>query len=101
MLNGILDIYKLVYYTSMMKTKSKSIGSFDAKTHLAHIIDEVQRGVEYIITKRGRPVAKLVQYKDSDDTVDLDDIILKFAKIRDSVKAKLDIKEYISEGRKY
>lgn len=99
--NIILDIYKLVYYTSMMKTKSKSIGSFDAKTHLAHILEEVQGGIEYIITKRGKPVAMLVQYKDNNDTVNLDDVILRFGKIRDSIKGKVNIKEYISEGRKY
>lgn len=85
----------------MMKTKSKSIGSFDAKTHLAHILEEVQGGMEYIITKRGRPVAKLVQYKDNNDTIDLDDVILRFGKISNSIKGKVNIKEYISEGRRH
>ena len=84
-----------------MKTKSKSIGSFDAKTHLSNILDEVQKGVEFIITKRGKPVAKLIQYKDNKEIIKLADIIIQFDKIRNSVKGKVNIKEYIDEGRKY
>ncbi len=84
-----------------MKTKRKSIGSFDAKTHLAGILDEVQKGVEFIITKRGKPVAKLIQYKENNESIKLNEIILQFDKIRNSVKGKVSIKEYIIEGRKY
>ena len=95
-----LDIYKLVYYTSMMKVKSKSIGSFDAKTHLARILEEVQRGAEYIITKRGRPVARLVQFKAGDDMIKLKDIIREFGRVRNSVKEGVRIRDYINEGRR-
>jgi prevent-host-death family protein len=84
-----------------MKPKQKSIGSFDAKTHLARILDEVQRGVEFIITKRGRPVAKLVRYKDSSEHIELREIIRQFDAIKNSVKGKVDIKGYITEGRKH
>jgi prevent-host-death family protein len=84
-----------------MKTQSKSIGSFDAKTHLAHILDEVQKGVDFIITKRGKPVAKLTQYKDKNKNIELNEIIFQFNTIRNSVKGKVNIKEYINEGRKY
>lgn len=85
----------------MMKTKHKSIGSFDAKTHLARILDEVQNGTEYIITKRGKPVAKLVQYRTDNEPIKLSDIMLQFDDIRNSRKGKVNIKEYIREGRKY
>lgn len=36
------------------------IGAFDAKTHLSSLLDKVARGEEILITKRGRPVARLV-----------------------------------------
>ncbi len=85
----------------MMKTKNKSIGSFDAKTHLARILDEVQSGVEYIITKRGKPVAKLVRYKMDNENLKLEEVILQFDEIRNSRKGKINIKDYINEGRKY
>ncbi len=84
-----------------MKTKGRSIGSFDAKTHLARMLDEVQKGAEFIITKRGRPVARLIQYKNSDETVPMNEIILQFDAIRKSVTGKIEIREYINAGRKY
>ena len=36
------------------------VGAFDAKTHLSSLLDKVARGEEVLITKRGRPVARLV-----------------------------------------
>lgn len=39
--------------------KPNKIGAFEAKTHLAAILDRVEQGATYIITKRGRPVAEL------------------------------------------
>lgn len=37
-----------------------AIGAFDAKTHLAELLDRVERGEELVITRRGRAVARLV-----------------------------------------
>jgi prevent-host-death family protein len=39
--------------------KPKKIGAFDAKTRLSELLDRVDKGDVYIITKRGRPVAEL------------------------------------------
>ena len=39
--------------------KPKQIGAFEAKTHLSELLERVDRGQTYIITKRGRPVAEL------------------------------------------
>lgn len=39
--------------------KVKQIGAFEAKTHLSAILEHVNRGQVYLITKRGRPVAEL------------------------------------------
>ncbi|MFN2463905.1 MAG: type II toxin-antitoxin system Phd/YefM family antitoxin [Candidatus Dormibacteria bacterium] len=38
----------------------------EAKTNLSHLIVEVQSGKEVVITRAGRPVAKLVPYDGSD-----------------------------------
>jgi prevent-host-death family protein len=38
----------------------KEIGTFEAKTHLSALLDEVERGVEVVITRRGVAVARLV-----------------------------------------
>lgn len=39
--------------------KPKNIGSFEAKTHLSAVLDRVNKGQTYIITKRGKPIAEL------------------------------------------
>lgn len=84
-----------------MKSVNKIIGSFEAKTHLSGLIEEVQNGTEFVITKRGKPVARLIPYSTEDDSYRLNDIIDNFGEIRKSVKGTVDIKSYISEGRKY
>lgn len=37
-----------------------SIGSFEAKTHLAELLDRVESGEKITITRRGKPVAQLI-----------------------------------------
>ena len=39
----------------------KHVGIFEAKTHLSNLIDEVEKGREVVITRHGKPVAKLVR----------------------------------------
>ena len=36
------------------------IGAFEAKNKLSALLDRAERGEEIVITRRGRPVAKLV-----------------------------------------
>jgi len=37
-----------------------SVGAFAAKTHLSALLDKVSQGREVVITRRGKPVARLV-----------------------------------------
>ena len=37
-----------------------TVGAFEAKTHLSTLLDRVAAGEEVIITKHGKPVARLV-----------------------------------------
>lgn len=39
---------------------TKKVGAYEAKTHLASLLAQVARGREIIITKRERPIARLV-----------------------------------------
>jgi prevent-host-death family protein len=36
------------------------IGAFDARDQFSWLLDQVQQGEEIVITRRGKPVAKLV-----------------------------------------
>ncbi len=44
----------------------KTVGAYDAKTHLAQLLDEVAAGETITITRRGVPVARLVPPSDRD-----------------------------------
>ena len=37
-----------------------TVGAFEAKTHLSALLDRVEAGEEVVITKHGRPVARLI-----------------------------------------
>ncbi|MEJ2376879.1 MAG: type II toxin-antitoxin system prevent-host-death family antitoxin [Pseudolabrys sp.] len=39
----------------------KHVGIFDAKTNLSALIEEVEKGGSVVITRHGKPVAKLVR----------------------------------------
>ena len=38
----------------------REVGAFEAKTHLSSLLEAVAAGEEIVITKRGKPVARLV-----------------------------------------
>lgn len=40
--------------------EQNSVGAFEAKTHFSQLIERVRHGEEIFITRRGKPVAKLV-----------------------------------------
>jgi prevent-host-death family protein len=39
---------------------SLSVGAYDAKTRLSELLDRVEKGEQIVITRHGRPVARLV-----------------------------------------
>jgi prevent-host-death family protein len=43
-----------------------TVGAFEAKTHLSALLERVAAGEEVVITKHGRPVARLVRAEQVD-----------------------------------
>jgi prevent-host-death family protein len=43
----------------------KTVGIFEAKTHLSALVEEVARGETVVVTKNGLPVAKIVPVEQS------------------------------------
>lgn len=84
-----------------MKLKTTTVGSFEAKTHLSRLLEEVKNGAEVTITKRGKPVARLIPYREKKKKKNKKEVISKFADIRGSVEGAVNVKEFINEGRKY
>jgi antitoxin (DNA-binding transcriptional repressor) of toxin-antitoxin stability system len=42
-----------------MTAQAAVVGAHDAKTRLAELLDRVERGEEIVITRHGRPIARL------------------------------------------
>ena len=42
------------------------IGAYEAKTHLPKLLERVQKGERFVITRHGRPVAELTPVVDRD-----------------------------------
>jgi prevent-host-death family protein len=45
-----------------------TVGAFEAKTHLSALLDRVAAGEEVVITKHGRPIARLIAANQVDRT---------------------------------
>lgn len=57
------------------------VGAFEAKTHLSSLLDRVAAGEEVVITKHGKPVARLVR-PDPPVTEDLDAAVAELRRLR-------------------
>ena len=77
----------------------ETVGSYQAKTHLPALLDRVVKGEQFMITRHGVPVAKLVPASEK-----------KKSDIRKTIEAMLEsrkgwrldglsIREMIDEGR--
>ena len=85
----------------------KTIGAFDAKTHLSRRLDEVANGETYVITTRGTPVARLLPPVEADDREEAEgrDIVKEWEEYRRAhsitLGGDITIREMIEDGRKY
>ena len=78
----------------------KQIGSYEAKTHLADLLAEVQGGEIVIITRRGVPIAKLVPVETPQVKVEAAKERLKALR-EQTTPGNLSIREMIEEGRRF
>ncbi len=76
-----------------------SVGAFEAKTHLAELLDRVERGEEITITRHGRPVARLLPFE-SRDPAAIRRAISRILRAREGRKLRgLRVKDLVVEGR--
>jgi prevent-host-death family protein len=82
---------------------NQQIGAFEAKTHFSQIIDKVEHGADYVVTKRGKPVAKIIPFEQQPEMT-WEEIIAEFKRLRKNYRGKpgsFNIREAIEDGRKY
>ena len=79
----------------------KTVGAFDAKTHLNELLQRASKGETIQITRRGIPVAKLSP-PDSSQKEDAHGLAASIRQLRrGATLGKLSIRELIDEGRRY
>jgi prevent-host-death family protein len=82
-----------------MKTKN-SVSTVEAKTHLSRLLQEVQDGSSITITKRGKPVARLVPISEERGKTTVEEILMQFDEIRKKSGGQVNIRKYIEAGRR-
>lgn len=82
-----------------MKTKN-SVSTVEAKTHLSRLLQEVQDGSSITITKRGKPVARLVPISEDRGKTTAEEILMQFDEIRKKSGGQVNIRKYIEAGRR-
>jgi prevent-host-death family protein len=76
------------------------IGAFEAKARLPELLRGTAAGRSYVITRRGRPVARLVPARDSERT-HLLSLLAEMNDLRARIDGPVDIRALIEEGRRF
>jgi prevent-host-death family protein len=80
----------------------KSIGAFEAKTHLSELLERVSRGERITITRHGVPTALLVPVAEIALRPSHQEIVEGMRALRKRVKpGKMSVREMVREGRRY
>ncbi len=77
----------------------RSVGAYEAKTHLSRLLDEVAKGEIIIITKHGQPIARLVPAVE--ESRDVAQTISELRAWRKGLRLDgLSLRELLEEGRR-
>jgi len=78
-----------------------AIGAFDAKTHLAELLDRVEAGEEIVITRRGKPVARLAPLATAAQHAP-QELVARFRAGREGITKPpgMTLQDMIAEGRR-
>ena len=79
----------------------RTIGAYEAKTHLPRLLDEVAQGETITITKHGVPIARLVPVRDAQRLTVREAIDALHEFSRGKTLGGLTIRKLIDEGRRY
>jgi len=79
----------------------KYVGSYEAKTHLPRLLDSVARGEGFVITRRGRPAARLVPVLDTKNALDAIEELRAFGEQHQGRLRGIPIRDLIDDGRRF
>jgi len=79
-----------------------TIGSFEAKTHFAALLDRVARGERIIITRHGIPAAVLAPVAETAAKLSHAEIVEGMWALRKRVKpGRMSVRDMVNQGRSY
>jgi prevent-host-death family protein len=77
-----------------------TIGAFEAETHLSSLLDRVEKGEKFIITKHGTPVAQLVPV-DRRNAEQVRAVVRRMEELAAGLTLDGDWKQFRDAGRKW
>ena len=80
----------------------ETVGAFEAKTHLAALLDRVAKGERITITRHGVPAALLVPVVEKGAKLTHQEIVAGMRALRQRVKPdEMRVKDMVGEGRRF
>jgi prevent-host-death family protein len=90
---------------SRQEKSESSVGAYEAKTHLAELLDRVEGGETIAITRHGKPIAKLVPGSGGVARPDVRKAVEEMKRFREErgpiLGPGLTIRDLIEEGRRF
>ena len=77
----------------------RQIGTFEAKTHFSQIIEKVEHGEDYVITRRGKPVAKIIPFYQEISFKEAAEQLSEMRKLYRGKAGSFNLRKAIEEGR--
>ena len=77
---------------------TNDVGVYEAKTHLTALLEKVEKGEQFTITKHGRPIARLIPVTRT-DRERRREAIARIKELRKGQTLDAPLKELIDEGR--
>lgn len=80
----------------------QTVGAFEAKTHLAELLDRVSRGETIIITRHGVPAARLVPVAAAPGKLSHQDVVDGMRALRRRVKPdSMSVRQMVEAGKRF
>ena len=81
---------------------TQQIGAFEAKTYFSKIINETEQGNDFIVTRRGKAVARIIPFEKEPEMTfkEAFEQLAEMRKLYRGEPGSFDIRAAIEEGRK-
>ena len=78
------------------------IGAFEAKTHFSQILKKTESGEDFVVTIRGKPVAKIIPFRQEPEMTRKEafESLFEMRKLYRGKPGSFNIREAIEDGRK-